>query len=137
MTVPVINAFINFSTGPSFAQAMILGSGILDTNILGDSASIIVDVSNQVNRIETNRGRTALSDLFQTGSLTLRIIDQNGDFNPQNVSGPYYNWFSWISETFLVVGNQELKIIMFGDVNDGIVDNFLYRNDIYNYTTFI
>ncbi len=91
MTVPVINAFINFSTGPSFAQAMILGSGILDTNILGDSASIIVDVSNQVNRIETNRGRTALSDLFQTGSLTLRIIDQNGDFNPQNVSGPYYN----------------------------------------------
>jgi hypothetical protein len=91
MTVPVINAFINFSTGPIFAQTMILGSGILDTNILGDSASIIVDVSNQVNRIETNRGRTALSDLFQTGSLTLRIIDQNGDFNPQNVSGPYYN----------------------------------------------
>jgi hypothetical protein len=58
---------------------------------LADSASVIVDVSNQVNRIETNRGRTALSDEFQTGSLTLRITDQNGDFNPQNVSGPYYN----------------------------------------------
>jgi hypothetical protein len=58
---------------------------------LGDPGSIIVDVSNQVNRIETNRGRTALSDEFQTGSLTLRITDQNGDFNPQNVSGPYYN----------------------------------------------
>jgi hypothetical protein len=91
MTVPVINAVINFSTGPSFAQAMILDTGILDTNILADSASVIVDVSNQVNRIETNRGRTALSDEFQTGSLTLRITDQNGDFNPQNVSGPYYN----------------------------------------------
>jgi hypothetical protein len=70
---------------------MILGSGILGTNILGDSASIIVDVSNRVNRIETNRGRTALSDQFQTGSLSLTIIDQNGDFNPQNVTGPYYN----------------------------------------------
>ena len=91
MAIPVINAVINFSTGPSFAQAMILGTGILDTNILGDSASIIVDVSNRVNRIETNRGRTALSDQFQTGSLSLTIIDQNGDFNPQNVSGPYYN----------------------------------------------
>ena len=89
MPIPVINAVINFSTGPSFAQSLILGSGILGTNILGDSASIIVDVSNRVNRIETNRGRTALSDQFQTGSLSLTIVDQNGDFNPQNITGPY------------------------------------------------
>ena len=91
MAIPVINAIINFSTGPAFAQAMIIDQGILGTNVLADSAAVIVDVSNQVNRIETNRGRTALSDQFQTGSLTLRITDQNGDFNPQNVSGPYYN----------------------------------------------
>jgi hypothetical protein len=91
MTVPVINAVINFSTGPIIAQAMILDTGVLGTNVLADSASIIVDVSNQINSIQTNRGRTALSDQFQTGSLTLRIVDQNGDFNPQNVSGPYYN----------------------------------------------
>jgi hypothetical protein len=91
MTVPVINAVINFSTGPAFAQAFIIGSGVFGTNVLADSAAVIVDVSNQVNRIETNRGRTALSDEFQTGSLTLRITDQNGDFNPQNPSSPYYN----------------------------------------------
>jgi len=91
MTLPVINAIINFSTGPSFAQAMIIDQGILGTNVLADAASVIVDVSSQVNRIETNRGRTALSDQFQTGALTLRIVDQNGDFNPQNVTGPYYN----------------------------------------------
>jgi hypothetical protein len=90
MTLPVINAVINFSTGPRFPQAMILDQGILGTNALEDSAAVIVDVSNQVNRIETNRGRTALSDQFQTGALTLRIIDQNGDFNPQNTSSPYY-----------------------------------------------
>ena len=87
MAVPVINAIINFSTGPSFAQAMIIDQGILGTNVLADAASVIVDVSNKINRIETNRGRTALSDQFQTGALTLRIVDQNGDFNPQNVSG--------------------------------------------------
>jgi len=90
MTLPVINALINFSTGPAFAQTMILDTGILDTNVLGDATAVIVDVSNQINRIETNRGRTALSDQFQTGALTLRIVDQNGDFNPQNVTGPYY-----------------------------------------------
>jgi len=91
MTLPVINAVINFSTGPSFAQAVIFDSGIFGTNVFADSAAVIVDVSSQVNRIQTNRGRTALSDEFQTGSLTLRITDQNGDFNPQNPASPYYN----------------------------------------------
>jgi hypothetical protein len=91
MTVPVVNAVINFSTGPSFAQAMILDSGILDTNVLADSAAVIVDVSNVVDSIQTIRGRNAQADQFQTGTLSLRIVDQNGDFNPQNPSGPYYN----------------------------------------------
>jgi hypothetical protein len=89
MAVPTINAVINFSTGPSFAQAMILGTGILDVNILADSAAVIVDVSDQINYIQTSRGRNALVDQFQTGALTLRIVDQNGDFNPTNPTGPY------------------------------------------------
>jgi hypothetical protein len=90
MAVPVVNAIINFSTGPSFAQSLILDQGILGTNVLADSAAVVVDVSNQISRIETRRGRNALADQFQTGTLSLRIIDQNGDFNPQNVTGPYY-----------------------------------------------
>lgn len=90
MTLPTINAVINFSTGPAFAQAMILDSGILGTNILADAASLIVDVSNQVDSITTTRGRNAQADVFQTGALTMRIVDQNGDFNPQNPNSPYY-----------------------------------------------
>jgi hypothetical protein len=90
MAVPTVNAVINFSTGPSFAQAMILDQGILGTNILADAAAVVVDVSNQINRIETKRGRNALIDQFQTGTMTLRIIDQNGDFNPQNPASPYF-----------------------------------------------
>lgn len=94
MTLPVINAVINFSTGPSFAQAMILDTGILDTNILADSAAIIVDVSNVVDSVQTNRGRNPQADQFQTGTLTLRIVDQNGDFNPQNPNSPYFGLLS-------------------------------------------
>jgi hypothetical protein len=70
---------------------MILGSGILGTNILADSASVIVDVSNVVDSIQTKRGRNPQADQFQTGTLTMRIVDQNGDFNPQNPGSPYYN----------------------------------------------
>jgi hypothetical protein len=90
MAVPTINAILNFSTGPAFAQSLILDSGQLDVNVLADATAVIVDVSNQVNYIKTQRGRNALSDQFQTGTLTLRIIDQNGDFNPLNPGSPYF-----------------------------------------------
>ena len=91
MTIPVINAIINFSTGAGFASPMILDSGVLGVNALADVGSVSVDVSNQVDSIKTTRGRTALSDIFQTGTMSLRIIDQNGDFNPMNPASPYYN----------------------------------------------
>ena len=90
MAIPTINAILNFSTGPAFAQSFILDTGILGTNILADATSVIVDVSNQVDYIKTQRGRNALSDQFQTGTLTLRIIDQNGNFNPLNPLSPYF-----------------------------------------------
>jgi len=90
MTVPILKATINFSTGPAFAQALILDSGILGTNILADSAAVIVDVSNQINEVKIQRGRNAQADQFQTGTLSLRIVDQTGDFNPMNTAGPYY-----------------------------------------------
>lgn len=89
MTVPVINAYIDFSSGAVFAPTMVLDSGVLGTNALGDSASVIVDVSSQVDSLSTTRGRNATSDQFQTGTMTLRIVDLNGDFNPQNPSSPY------------------------------------------------
>ena len=91
MAIPVVTATINFSTGPSFAQALLLDQGLLDTNILADATSVIVDVSSQIDYITTNRGRQAEADQFQTGTLTLRIVDMNGDFNSQNVSSPYYS----------------------------------------------
>ena len=91
MAVPTINAILNFSTGPAFAQAMILDTGILDINVLADATAVIVDVSNQVSYIKTQRGRNTLSDQFQTGTLTMRIIDQAGAFNPLNPASPYYS----------------------------------------------
>lgn len=94
MAVPVVNVTINFSTGPAFAQAMIIGSGVFGTNVFADSAGVIVDVSDQVDNIQLSRGRNAISDTFQPGTLSLRIVDLNGDFNPQNTTGPYYGLLS-------------------------------------------
>ena len=90
MTAPTVQPIINFSTGPSFAQAMIFDSGILGTNVLADTAAVIVDVSDQISSIQIKRGRNPQADQFQTGTLSFRIVDQQGDFNPLNTSGPYY-----------------------------------------------
>lgn len=89
--LPVINAIINFSTGAGFASPIILDAGIIGVNALADSTSITADVSRRVDSIKTSRGRSAQTDNFQTGTMTLRIIDQNGDFNPMNTASPYYN----------------------------------------------
>jgi len=90
MPVPTVNVILNLSTGPSTAQAMQIDIGKIGVNVFADAVAVIVDVSDQVNYILTQSGRNAIADQFQTGALTLRIVDQNGDFNPTNVTGPYY-----------------------------------------------
>ena len=136
MTAPTVQAFINFSTGPSFAQAMILDTGILDTNILADAAAVIVDVSDQINAISIQRGRNAQADQFQAGTLSLRILDQNGDFNPQNVSGPYYNLLQPMVKVQITATSLSVVYPLFS----GFITNYLTTQpnnsaDTLNYTT--
>jgi len=89
MAAPTINCIINFSSGASFGQAMIIGSGVLGVNVLADSATVTADVSNQVQAVSIQRGRNANADQFQAGTASIRIADVDGDFNPENLSSPY------------------------------------------------
>ena len=90
MPLPQVEVTINFSSGAGFANAFIIGSGIFGQDVLADSAAVIVDVSNQVQNISTVRGRNLLTEQFQTGTATVTLADEQGDFNPQNASSPYY-----------------------------------------------
>jgi hypothetical protein len=96
MTRPVINVIIDFSTGASFGYPFILGtSEIGGADVLSDSAaSLIVDVSDLLDSVQTNRGRNISSEQFQTGTASIRILDQNGNFNPQNPASPYYTYLN-------------------------------------------
>jgi hypothetical protein len=93
MTIPTVNAYINFSTGAIFAGDLYLNTGKLNINTLS-GPTLVVDVSNLLDSIQTIRGRNAQADQFQTGTLSMRLIDQNGYFNPQNVNSPYYGLLS-------------------------------------------
>ncbi len=135
MAVPTINAVINFSTGPSFAQAFLVGSGILGTNVLADSAAVIVDVSNQIDKIETARGRNPLSDEFQTGTLSLRIIDQNGDFNPQNTSSPYYTYLTPMKKVQITATYNSITYPIFSGFITSYVTTYPKEAEDVTYTT--
>jgi hypothetical protein len=89
MAAPTINCIVNFSSGASFGQAMIIGSGVLGVNVLADSAVVTADVSSEVQAVSIQRGRNANADQFQAGTASIRIADINGDFNPENLSSPY------------------------------------------------
>jgi hypothetical protein len=135
MTVPTINAVINFSTGPSFAQAFIIGEGIFGTNVLADSAAVIVDVSNVVDSVTIKRGRNPQVDEFQTGTMTLRIVDQNGDFNPQNPSSPYFGLLNPMRKVSISATSLGVTYPMFsGFITSFTTSTPLNANDVV-YTT--
>jgi hypothetical protein len=93
MTLPVIKVEIDFSSGPSFGYPFILNSstfGILDTNILADGPADLVDITPQVRRVSTRRGRNRLLSQFEAGTATVILNDPNSDFNPQNTASPYF-----------------------------------------------
>lgn len=93
MTLPVLKVEIDFASGPSFSYPLLLDDpayGILDTNTLGDVPADVVDISSQVLRCSTRRGRNRILSNFEAGSATVTLNDPDSDFNPQNTAGPYY-----------------------------------------------
>lgn len=135
MAVPTINAVINFGTGPSFAQVMIIDQGILGTNVLGDGIAPVVDVSSQVRNVDTFRGRNALSDQFQTGTLRLIIIDQNGDFNPENPSSPYYTYLTPMKKVQITATYSGVTYPIFQGFITSYVTTYPKETDQVAYTT--
>lgn len=97
MTLPILDVSLNFSSGATFANPFILNSSTLDGgDILSDAsaAPLIVDLTPSTRAISIKRGRNINRDTYEAGVCTVRIFDPNGDFNPQNVSSPYYGYLT-------------------------------------------
>jgi hypothetical protein len=96
MALPVLNISLDFSSGATFGNPLILGSGIIGVNILGDSSTpaLIVDLTDSTRNISIRRGRNVNRDTYEAGTCTVRIFDPNSDFNPQNPASPYYGYLT-------------------------------------------
>jgi hypothetical protein len=84
---------IRLGAGASFGSVFVLGDttdGILGTNVLGTSVTQLVDVSSTVQQISIRHGRDRMFEEYNPGEAIIQFIDFTGDWNPANVSGPYY-----------------------------------------------
>jgi len=98
MALPAtIGVTINFSDGPTYGYPFTIGSslyGVLGVNELAGSSSstLIQDFSNQTTQITVRRGRDLFTDVYNGGMATVKILDPNGDFNPQNTASPLFGY---------------------------------------------
>jgi hypothetical protein len=119
MATPTLVVTFDFSSGAVFGYPFIIGEGVLGFNTLADAPADTIDISNQVNRVSIKRGYNLLQEEFQAGTATVRILDQNGDWNPTNPSSPYFG-----------------KLVPLRKVRISASDEFLFSGytTAYNYT---
>lgn len=127
--LPQIGVEIDFSNGASFAYPLILDDpnfGILDTNTLGDAPADVVEVTSQVMRVSTRRGRNRILSNFEAGTATVVINDPNSDFDPFNPSSPYYT---------KLLPLRKIRIFADTPLNGDTVRVYLFSGYITSYDT--
>ncbi len=93
MTYPIqLTVSFDFSSGPNFEPPFQIGISQLGIGVLGagGTASQVVDLTNQTLQINIKRGRDLTQDRFNAGTATVRVIDPDGSWNPQNSASPYF-----------------------------------------------
>ena len=96
MALPAqIAVSFDFSSGATFGYPFVIGDekyGIIGVSQLGSSdvPLPIVDLTPNVTNITISRGRNTLQDTYEAGTCSIRVLDPDGAWNPQNVNSPYY-----------------------------------------------
>jgi len=100
MTLPAqIAVSFDFTSGATFGYPFTIGDekyGVLGTDTLASTTTPepTVDLTPNVRQITIRRGRNIMRDTFEAGSATVRVIDPDGSFNPQNVNSPYFGFLT-------------------------------------------
>ena len=119
-----INVSINFENGPAYVIPFTLDDPVYGqlggAGLLAGDSSLIVDYTNRCTNINIRRGRDILQDTYYAGQATVRILDPNGDFNPQNIDSPIFGY---------VTTGRKLRI----SHNIGYGVNYLFTGYISDY----
>lgn len=93
MSYPItLTVSFDFSSGPNFDPPFQIGISQLGIGVMGGGGAVqdVVDLTSQTTAINIKRGRDLNQDKFNTGTCSIRVLDPNGDWNPQNSSSPFF-----------------------------------------------
>jgi hypothetical protein len=119
-----LNVSIDFEAGPKFVIPFTLDDptyGALDFGTLASDSALTVNYTARTTNINIRRGRDILQDAYNAGQATVRILDPDGDFNPQNIDSPIYGY---------VTTGRKLRISYFDNI---IGTGYLFTGYISDY----
>jgi hypothetical protein len=128
MTLPAtISVSFDFSQGATFGLGFVIGdsvNGIIGTSQFGDSpvATPTIDLSSQTRKITIKRGRNIMRDTYEAGTCTVRVIDQDGSFNPQNPASPYFGYLTPLRKIRVAATTSTAQSFLFS----GYVTDYKY-----------
>jgi hypothetical protein len=122
-----ISVSFDFSQGATFGLGFVIGdsvNGIIGTSQFGDSpvATPTIDLSSQTRKITIKRGRNIMRDTYEAGTCTVRVIDQDGSFNPQNPSSPYFGYLTPLRKVRVAATTATAQSFLFS----GYVTDYKY-----------
>jgi hypothetical protein len=128
MTLPAtISVSFDFSQGATFGLGFVIGdavNGVIGTSQFGDSpvATPVIDLSSQTRQITIKRGRNIMRDTYEAGTCTVRVIDQDGSFNPQNPLSPYFGYLTPLRKIRVAATTNTAQSFLFS----GYVTDYKY-----------
>jgi hypothetical protein len=128
MALPAtISVSFDFSQGATFGFGFVVGDskyGIIGVGTFAASEvpDPVVDLSDVTRSIKISRGRNVMRDTYENGTCTVRVIDQTGAFNPQNVNSPYYGYLTPLRKIRVAATTSTAQEFLFS----GYVDSYKY-----------
>jgi hypothetical protein len=128
MSLPAtISVSFDFSSGATFGLGFVLGdpvNGVIGVSQFSASEVLepVIDLSAQTRQIRISRGRNIMRDTYEAGNCTVRVIDQNGDFNPQNPASPYFGYLTPLRKIRVAATTATTQAFLFS----GYVTDYKY-----------
>jgi len=128
MALPAtISVSFDFSQGATFGVGFEVGSsqyGVIGVNTFAASEVLepVVDLSSVTRSIKISRGRNIMRDTYESGNCTVRVLDPDSNFNPQNASSPYFGFLTPLRKIRVAATTATTQAFLFS----GYVDQYKY-----------
>ena len=139
MTLPAtISVSFDFSQGATFGFPFTVGDakyGVIGVSQFASSEvpEPVIDLSDVTRQIKIKRGRNVQRDTYEAGNCTVRVLDPNSYFNPQNTSSPYYGYLTPLRKIRVAATTATTQEFLFS----GYVQDYVYTYPVGQETAYV